>query len=145
MLKKYKISDLQRVVTREVSPPPCDDTMQVTVHTAANGIAHGTWQVDRKFINGNGVVMGGFLSAAADIMMAYAISSVLKDYQGFASIDLDITFHRPTFEGEVEIKAEVERLGRTLAYVTAELTQSNKKVATCISSLLIQSRADART
>lgn len=137
MIKKYKISDLQEVAMQGGTPPPCDDTMQVKVQSAVNGIACGTWKVDRKYINGLGVAMGGFLSAAADIMMAYAIASKLTDDQGFTTVDLDTTFHRPTFEGTVKIKAEVEKLGRNLAYVVTELVQNDKKVATVSSSIFI--------
>ncbi|WP_054948846.1 PaaI family thioesterase [Numidum massiliense] len=137
MLKKFTVTDLQNVARGGMAPPPCDDTMQLTVHSAENGVAKGTWCVDRKYINGLGVAMGGFLSAAADIMMAYAISSMLKEPEGFASIDLDTTFHRPTFEGEVAIEAVVEKRGRKLAYVVADLTQNDKLVATCVSSILI--------
>jgi acyl-CoA thioesterase len=134
----YTISDLMNVVTKEKQPPPCDLTLQITVDVAENGTARGTWKVDEKFLNGNGVAMGGFLSSAADIMMAYAIASQLTDEQNFSSIDLQTTFHRPTFPGYVEIEARVERLGRTIAYLVADLVQNEKKVATAISSVLIQ-------
>ncbi|WP_077324478.1 PaaI family thioesterase [Virgibacillus siamensis] len=134
----FKMSDLQKVANEQKKPPPCDTTMQVVVHDAMEGIAYGTWTVDRKYINGIGVAMGGFLAAAADIMMAYAISSKLTDQQGFASIDLDTTFHRPVVEGKVEMTSRVERLGRTLAYVVTELEQNGKKSATCVSSILIK-------
>lgn len=135
---KYSITDLQQVVTNGLTPPPCDLTMQVRVDYAKDGVAKGVWKVDKKFINGLGVVMGGFLSSAADILMAYAIASKLTDTQGFVSIDLDTTFHRPGFEGEIEVIAKVEKMGRTLAYVVADLIQNEKKVATCVSSLLVQ-------
>lgn len=135
---KYSISDLQQVVANGFPPPPCDLTMQITVDYASDGVAKGVWQVDKKYINGLGVVMGGFLASAADIVMAYAIASKLTDEQGFVSIDLDTTFHRAAREGEIEVTARVEKMGRTLAYVVADLTQHDKKVATCVSSLLIQ-------
>ncbi|MEN2767123.1 PaaI family thioesterase [Ornithinibacillus xuwenensis] len=135
---KYTISDLKQVVSEGRTPPPCDKTMQVVVDYAEEGIAKGVWNVDHKYINGLGVVMGGFLSSAADILMAYAISSKLANDQSFVSIDLDTTFHRPAMEGEIEVVARVEKMGRTLAYVVAELKQNEKKVATCVSSLLIQ-------
>ncbi|WP_313427995.1 PaaI family thioesterase [Siminovitchia terrae] len=141
MAKIYTMSDLQRVVMEAETPPPCDLTMQIKVNRAENGISQGVWKVDSKYINGSGIVMGGFLSAAADIMMAYAISSLLTNENGFASIDLDTTFHRPAVEGVIEIKAEVERLGRTIAYVTAELVQNDKKVASCVSSVLIHQKS----
>jgi len=141
MAKIYTMSDLQRVVMEAETPPPCDLTMQIKVNRAENGISQGVWKVDSKYINGSGIVMGGFLSAAADIMMAYAISSLLTNENGFASIDLDTTFHRPAVEGVIEIKAEVERLGRTIAYVTAELVQNDKKVGSCVSSVLIHQKS----
>lgn len=137
-MQTFKMSDLQKVANQNTTPPPCDTTMQVIAHDAGDGVANGTWTVDRKYINGVGVAMGGFLAAAADIMMAYAISSKLTDHQGFASIDLDTTFHRPVFEGEVQMTSKVERLGRTLAYVVTELEQNGKKAATCVSSILIK-------
>lgn len=136
-LKKFTITDLQNVAKQVKNPPPCDETMQVKVTYAEDGIAHGVWEVDEKFINGHGVVMGGFVSAAVDIMMAYAIASKLTDEEGFASINLDTTFHRPTMTGKVDITATVERKGRTIAYVTAEVKQDGKLIANSVSSIMI--------
>ncbi|MDQ7861877.1 PaaI family thioesterase [Peribacillus frigoritolerans] len=73
---------------------------------AQDGIARGVWKVDEKFINGIGVAMGGFVTSAADIMMAYAISSKLSMGQSFASIDLHTTFHRPVRLGDVQVEAK---------------------------------------
>lgn len=137
MLEKFTITDFQNVAKQLKNPPPCDDTMQVKVTYAEDGTAHGMWEVDEKFINGNGVVMGGFISAAVDILMAYAIASKLTEEEGFASIDLDTTFHRPTTVGLVHITATVERKGRTIAYVTAEVKQDDKLIANCVSSIMI--------
>lgn len=136
-MKKFTITDLQNVAKQVKNPPPCDETMQVKVTYAEDGIAHGVWEVDEKFINGHGVVMGGFVSAAVDIMMAYAIASKLTDEEGFASINLDTTFHRPTMTGKVDITATVERKGRTIAYVTAEVKQDGKLIANSVSSIMI--------
>lgn len=136
-VKKYTISDLVNVARKGDVPPPCDSTLQVIAESAENGVARGRWEVSPVFINGNGVAMGGFLSAAADIMMAYAIASCLNDEQGFASIDLHTTFHRPTFQGVVEIEARVERLGKSVAYLVADLSQNGKKVASSVSSVMI--------
>ncbi|GED67843.1 hypothetical protein BRE01_15450 [Brevibacillus reuszeri] len=135
--KKYTITNLLDVARKGDTPPPCDSTLQVYADYAENGVAIGRWEVAPLFINGNGVAMGGFLSAAADIMMAYAIASSLNDQQSFASINLQTTFHRPVFQGVVEIEARVERLGKSVAYLVAELTQDGKKVASAVSSVMI--------
>lgn len=140
MRETFSISDLQKVAKQEKNPPACDYTMKVKVLEAVDGVAKGEWTIDESFINGNGVVMGGFVSGAVDIMMAYAITSLLTDDQGFASIDLDTTFHRPAIEGTAEIAATVERRGRSIAYLTGEVRQNDKLVANTVSSVLILSK-----
>ncbi|GHH97087.1 PaaI family thioesterase [Neobacillus kokaensis] len=129
--------DLMGVVTKGVKPPNCDETLQIRVNDANDGIARGIWQVDERFINGLGVAMGGFVSSAADIMMAYAVASKLHNGQSFTSIDLHTTFHRPVLMGEVIVEARVERIGKRTAYVVADLVQNEKKTASVVSSVMI--------
>lgn len=140
MTEKYTIADLKKVIKGLKSPPQCDKTMQVKVLSANNGTSIGKWYIDQQFINGHGVVLGGFVASAVDIMMAYAIASKLGNKDNFMSIDLDMTFHRPTFEGEVDIITNVERLGRTLAYITAEVKQNEKLIANGVSSMMIKTQ-----
>ncbi|WP_405103687.1 PaaI family thioesterase [Oceanobacillus sp. FSL H7-0719] len=137
MVKAFKPSDFMNIVNNGAAPPNCDRTMQTKPLYAENGIAKGIWNVDEKYLNGNGVSMGGFLASAADIMMAYAITSQLKENQTFASIDLQTTFHRPVSIGTVEVVAKVERLGKKVAYLEAELTQHDKAVGKAVSSIMI--------
>ncbi|WP_026673955.1 PaaI family thioesterase [Alkalihalobacterium bogoriense] len=137
MISKYKSSDLMKVVQRENEPPHCDDTMHIEMQACTEGVAHAKWFVDERFMNGVGVVMGGFVTSAADITMAYAIASKLTDEQSFASITLQSTFHRPVFQGEVEVTAKVERIGSKVAYLVAELNQNDKLVANVTSSVMI--------
>lgn len=137
MSKIFKVTDLLKVITDGDTPPNCDLTLQIKPTFAENGVAKGVWEVDEKFINGIGVSMGGFVASAADIMFAYAMASVLKDHQSFTSIDLHTTFHRPVMVGKVDVEARVERLGRKVAYLVADLEQNNKKVASVVSSMMI--------
>ncbi|TDK63446.1 PaaI family thioesterase [Bacillus salipaludis] len=129
--------DLLKVVTDGAAPPPCDLTLQIEVTSAEDGVAQGIWKVNEQFMNGLGVAMGGFVSSAADIMMAYAVASKLKGEQSFTSIDLHTTFHRPILKGEVMVEARVERLGRKVAYVVSDLFQNEKKAASVVSSVMI--------
>ena len=137
MIKKYKTTDLVKAANNGAAPPNCDITLQIIPAYAKDGIAKGIWNVDEKFINGNGVVMGGYIASAADTIMAYAISSKLKENQSFASINLNTTFHRPVPTGTVEVKAKVERIGKTVAYLSAEIIQNDKIVGNAVSSIMI--------
>lgn len=129
--------NLMDVITQGAEPPNCDKALNIHIKTANNGKAFASWETDERFINGVGVVMGGFICSAADITMAYAISSLLKENQTFGSINLTTTFHRPVMIGQVEVEARVERLGRTIAYLVADLKQNDKKVASVVSSVMI--------
>jgi acyl-CoA thioesterase len=137
MESKNEEFNLMRIITHGEQPPNCDETLQIKATYAHNGLARGIWRVDEKFINGIGVAMGGFVSSAADIMMAYAIASKLEARQTFTSIDLHTTFHRPVMLGEVMVEAKVERMGKKTAYVIADLYQNKKKAASVVSSVMI--------
>jgi acyl-CoA thioesterase len=134
----YRCSDLLRVVRGELEAPPCDGALGVTVVDVKDGTARAEWRAEPSLLNGHGVVMGGFVSAAADVAMAYAMASCLTDDQSFASITLQTTFHRPAAPGKLDIVAKVERLGRTIAYVIADIYQNERHVATATSSVLIR-------
>lgn len=135
-----KTVNLNEVIRGESSPPACDTTLGVKVLEAGKGYAKGTWTIEEHLLNGNGVIMGGFVTAAADIMMAYAITPLLNEDQTFASINLQTTFHRPTFTGEVEIEVKVEKFGRTVSYLTADLKQNGKLIASVTSSIMIMDK-----
>lgn len=137
MIKTVNLND---VIRGESSPPACDTTLGVKVLEAGEGYAKGLWTIEDRLVNGNGVIMGGFVAAAADIMMAYAITPLLSENQTFASINLQTTFHRPTFTGEAEIDVKVEKFGRTVSYLTANLKQTGKLTASVTSSIMIMDK-----
>ncbi|AIC93418.1 MULTISPECIES: PaaI family thioesterase [Shouchella] len=128
---------LMDVIHFKKEPPPCDTFTGVEIVEAHEGMAHAIWRPTEQMLNGNGVVMGGFVSSAADVAMAYAISSLMNDKQLFASVTLNVAFHRPALPGEIEVKAVVEKFGRTMSYVTANLYQNDKLVASAVSSVLV--------
>lgn len=137
MSEKYSPSDLIAVTLNQKDPPNCDITLQIQPVSAVDGKALGIWTIDDKFINGIGVAMGGYLSAAADTMMAYAIASVLESGQTFTTIDLHTTYHRPVLVGEAEVQAQVVTKGKRMAYLSAEIYQNGKKCCSAVSSIMI--------
>lgn len=136
----YLASDLMKVVRQEKIAPNCDHTLKIHIQKAENGHARALWEVDERFLNGVGVVMGGFVSSAADITMAYAISSLLEEHQSFVSINLNTTFHRPVLLGQVLVEVQVARMGRQVAYLEGQVYQQEKLVASVVSSVMILNR-----
>lgn len=64
-----------------------------------------------------GIVSGQALAALADTAMVIAVSAASGGYRPMATIDLHTTFMRAVAAADVVADAEVERLGRTLAFV----------------------------
>lgn len=137
MKTTFRPTDFNDVVQKKIDPPNCDKTLQIEPMYAQDGRATAIWTIDDKFINGHGVVMGGFLSAATDTIMAYATASLLQPEQTFSSIDLHTTFHKPTLAGTARLEAKVERKGQRIAYLTAEVFQNEKKCCSSVSSIMI--------
>src|SRR5699024_2657330 len=140
--KLYTIEDLLDVVTKGDSPPPCDHHMNIKMLHAADKQAEGLWHIDDRFINGHKVVMGGFISGAIDIVMAYASASLLYERNqtdgSFASINLNVTYHRPLFEGNATVQATIEQAGNSVAYLKGTVSQNDKLVATATSSVFLK-------
>ena len=63
-----------------------------------------------------GIVSGQALSALADTAMVFAVASASGGYRSMATIDLHTTFMRAVANADVIADAQVERLGRTMAF-----------------------------
>ncbi|MGE7949005.1 PaaI family thioesterase [Lysinibacillus sp. NPDC093688] len=129
--------DLKRVINGEIEPPACDKTLGIQVTSAVAGKAICSWNVDERFLNGHQVVMGGFITSAADITMAYSMASILETNQGFASINLQTTFLRPLYIGTALIESTIVKKGRKTCYVEASISQNGQQVAKITSSVMV--------
>ncbi|MBN8442772.1 MAG: PaaI family thioesterase [Thauera sp.] len=112
-------------------------TLDMRIVEAGDGFAKGRWLPPDCLLNGNGVVQGGFVGAACDQMMAAAIASAVGT-QKFASINLQMTYHRAVGQEEYEVTAQLVRAGKRLAYLTAEVRRGDDLFVSCQSSLMLQ-------
>lgn len=91
-----------------------------------------------EMVQGNGVVGGGSLAAMLDSAMAVAVLSALKPGQNCATITLTVNMLRAAAPGTLYARAAVEKLGRSVAFVHAQLLDENRTLlATATSSLAI--------
>lgn len=129
--------DLKDVISGTSQPPACDQTLRIQVVSANDGTAVCSWDIDERFINGHQVVMGGFITSAADITMAYSMASILAPQQGFATITLQTTFLRPLYTGAAIIESTIMKKGRKACYLEATVTQQGQCVAKMTSSVMV--------
>jgi len=129
--------DLNDVINGIVEPPACDQTLCIKVISAVEGEAICSWEIDERFLNGHQVVMGGYITSAADITMAYSMASILEKKQGFATINLQTTFLRPLYIGTAVIKSTIVKKGRKTCYVEATVSQNEQCIAKITSSVMV--------
>lgn len=87
---------------------------------------------------GNGVVGGGTLANMLDCSMAIVVMSALPAGQVCSTISITVNMMRPANVGVLIAEARLDRLGKRVAFASAELLdQEGRAVATATSSLAI--------
>lgn len=85
------------------------------------------FEASERFLNPNGVVQGGFLTAMIDDTMGPLVLA-LTGASG-ATIDLNVSFLRGVRPGPVTTQARVIRMGRTIAFLEGELRDAEDRLA----------------
>lgn len=84
-----------------------------------------------------GIAHGGVAAALIDSAMAFAIVPLLSENERTTTVDLTIHYMRPLTEGTARASARVVRAGRRIITVSAELFDSQEKLAaTALSTYL---------
>jgi uncharacterized protein (TIGR00369 family) len=81
------------------------------------------------FRHAGGVVCGQVLMSAADTAMIVAISRALGEFRPMTTVSLTTNFMRPVIDGDVRVRANVLRLGKTVVFGEIELTGTDGKLA----------------
>ena len=99
-----------------------------------------------EFANPAGFVQGGFLTAMMDDAMGPAIVVGSKGKVYASTIDLHVHFLRPVKPGTIRVDAEVEQIGRSVAFAKASLYDGRGRLcakASC-SSMIVKNPFAAR-
>ncbi len=85
----------------------------------------------------NGVVHGGAVASLIDTATAFAVISVLPPEERATTVDLTISYLRPVTKGRLRARARVQRAGRRLIVVSAEVSDdSGKLTATALTTYI---------
>lgn len=128
----------ERVMRGEAEPPTIFKTLGGkfrSVDTTA-----GTIEIDyvggEAFLNPAGQVQGGTLGSMLDDVIGMLVTSLLDEDTHCATLNLNLVFLRPAKPGPILAKATLQRRGRDVYHVSAELRQDDKVVTTATSACL---------
>ena len=93
-----------------------------------------------KLTHSNGtIVQGGFIAGMLDASMAQYILNLYDFKVSPLSLDIDVKYLLPCRPEKVEARSKILKLGKSIAFSSAELVQSEKLIATASSTIkLIQ-------
>jgi len=93
----------------------------MVTQVAAPGVASARIEVTSEHLNPHGAVHGAVLFAMVDTAMGAATMSVLGPDQWCASIDVQLRFCKPVFEGVLLGTANVVQAGKRIVHLKAEI------------------------
>ncbi len=95
-------------------------------------------ELGERWLNGGGVIQGGIVAGVLDFAMAFAVLAKLGSNQALATTNLEVAYLRPSFPGHFEAAASVISLGRSVAFLKAEMFgPEGKRVATATSTGMV--------
>ena len=76
-----------------------------------------------------GALSGQALMAAADTAVVFAVSGAKDGFVPMTTVQLNTSFQRPVMDRDVLVRAELSKLGRTLAFAEIDMTADSVTVA----------------
>ena len=116
---------------------PFAKLLGIEVESVERGHAVLSMKMRDDLMRNGGIAHGGAVAALIDSAMAFAIIPMLAENEHSVTVDLTIHYLRPVSEGSARASARVVRAGKRVITVSAELFDSNEKLAaTAISTYL---------
>jgi len=96
------------------------------------------YTLDDSFCHSGGIVQGGFVTGMLDAAMAHAVIAIHRRYVVVASLEIKVSFLEIARAGELTAVARPVRMGRSIAFLEAELLDPDSNlVATATSTAKI--------
>ncbi|HSW06738.1 PaaI family thioesterase [Aquabacterium sp.] len=92
---------------------------------------------DARFVQGNGAVQGGIVTAMLDFAAAFVVLMKLPPERAAVTAALDVQFLRAARAGRFVAHARIKRLGATLAFAAAELRGADEDQACASASAVL--------
>ena len=92
--------------------------------------------------NPMGTIHGGVLCDIADAAIGTAHATSLKEDESFTSIDLQINFFRPVWNGRIRAVAKPVNVGRQISRHVCDILRDDDKLVAQVSSTVMTLRGD---
>ena len=127
--------------SRFIYPPTIAKTLGFRLIEVGPGTATMELVTDTEVhANPMGTIHGGVLCDIADAAIGTAHASSLKDDESFTSIDLQINFFRPAWNGRIRAIAKPVNVGRQISRYVCDILRDDDKLVAQVSSTVMTLR-----
>ena len=129
--------------SRFIYPPTIAKTLGFRLIEAGPGTATMELMADTEIhANPMGTIHGGVLCDIADAAIGTAHATSLKEDESFTSIDLQINFFRPAWNGRIRAIAKPVNVGRQISRYVCDILRDDDKLVAQVSSTVMTLRGD---
>ena len=129
--------------SRFIYPPTIAKTLGFRLIEVGPGTATMELMADTEVhANPMGTIHGGVLCDIADAAIGTAHATSLKEDESFTSIDLQINFFRPVWNGRIRAVAKPVNVGRQISRYVCDILRDDDKLVAQVSSTVMTLRGD---
>jgi uncharacterized protein (TIGR00369 family) len=129
--------------SRFIYPPTIAKTLGFRLMEVGLGTATMELMADTEIhANPMGTIHGGVLCDIADAAIGTAHATSLKEDQSFTSIDLQINFFRPAWNGRIRAVAKPVNVGRQISRYVCDIIRDDDKQVAQVTSTVMTLRGD---
>jgi uncharacterized protein (TIGR00369 family) len=129
--------------SRFIYPPAIARTLGFRLIEVGPGTATMELVADTEIhANPMGTLHGGVLCDIADAAIGTAHATSLKEDESFTSIDLQINFFRPVWNGRIRAVAKPVNVGRQISRYVCDILRDDDRLVAQVSSTVMTLRGD---
>lgn len=129
--------------SRFIYPPTIAKTLGFRLIEVGPGTATMELMADTEIhANPMGTIHGGVWCDIADAAIGTAHATCLEEGESFTSIDLQITFFRPVWNGRIRAVAKPVNLGRQVSRYVCDILRDDDKLVAQVTSTVMTLRGD---
>jgi uncharacterized protein (TIGR00369 family) len=120
----------ERIRELNASAPPCVGSLGGSVkdYDSERRQIVMRFEMPLEFCHSGNVVQGGFVTGMLDAAMAHVVFLELGMRIALPSLDINVSFLRPTLAGPQRAHGRILRLGRSVAFLEGELFDSEDRL-----------------
>jgi uncharacterized protein (TIGR00369 family) len=129
--------------SRFIFPPAISKTLGFKLIDVGPGTATMELVADaQKHANPMGTIHGGVLCDIADAAIGTAHATTLDEDESFTSIDLQINFFRPLWNGRIRAVAKPVNVGNQISRYICDIVRDDGKLVAQVTSTVMTLRGD---